>query len=304
MRTTISIGSRVVAITGGARGIGRATAAALVRNGAKVAIGDLDLALAHQTANELGGQTIAIPLDVTNRDSFARFLDEAERSLGPLDVLINNAGIMPLGPLPNETDATARRVLDINVHGLIFGTKLALERMLPRDRGHIVNIASQAGKAPFGGLATYCASKHAVVGFTGSLADELRGTNIHASCVMPAIVRTELSAGLPEPALLKPILPEDVADAIVNALEHPRLNVHVPRTGAAVVTAMALMPARLRPLVEKLLGMEHGVMRIDPSTRAGYEARAAREVTGVGVNEDLVSSHGASPGAAHEIKVG
>src|SRR4051794_22123832 len=90
------IHGKVVAITGAARGIGRETARALIQEGAKVAIGDLDLELARRTANELGGATIALSLDVTDRESFVRFLDDVEAQLGPLDVLINNAGIMPL----------------------------------------------------------------------------------------------------------------------------------------------------------------------------------------------------------------
>jgi NAD(P)-dependent dehydrogenase (short-subunit alcohol dehydrogenase family) len=280
-----TLDGRVVAITGGARGIGRATAAALVRKGARVAIGDLDLQLVEQTAHELGGGVVAAELDVTDPDSFATFLDEAEHRLGPLDVLVNNAGIMPVGVQQAESDATARRILDINVHGVIFGSKLALQKMRPRGHGHIVNIASQAGKAPFGGLATYCASKHAVVGYTTSLADELYGTGIHATCVMPAVVATELSQGLPTARLLKPIEPEDVADAIVAAIERPRLNVHVPRSGGVTLGVMSMLPTRARRLLEKALGMEHGVRELDPSLRSNYEARAARAVTGVHEDE-------------------
>src|SRR3954469_18450372 len=91
------LSGKVVAITGGARGIGKATASALAAKGCRIAIGDLDLELAEKTAGELGGGGIAGQLDVTERDSFAAFLDEAERELGPIDVLINNAGIMPIG---------------------------------------------------------------------------------------------------------------------------------------------------------------------------------------------------------------
>jgi NADP-dependent 3-hydroxy acid dehydrogenase YdfG len=284
-RDTISLDGRVVAITGGARGIGRATAAALIRKGARVAIGDLDLDLTRATAAELGAGTLALPLDVTDADSFAAFIAETEEQLGPLDVLVNNAGIMPIALLPDESPETARRVLDINVHGVIFGTKLALERMLPRDRGHIVNVASQAGKSPFGGLATYCASKYAVVGFTGSLDDELHGTGLHASCVMPAIVKTELSSGFPTPKLIKPIEPEDVADAIVATLERPRLNVHVPTSGGAILAVMGFMPGGARRLVARALGVEHGAMAIDPASRREYEERAARDVAGVEAGE-------------------
>ena len=122
--------------------------------------------LAEKTAAELGGNCVAFELDVTDRESFSRFLDNAESELGPIDVVINNAGIMPVGTFAEESDETAKTMVDINLHGVIFGTKLALERMLPRGSGHIVNIASQAGKAGLPGGATYCATKHAVVGLS------------------------------------------------------------------------------------------------------------------------------------------
>src|SRR6185312_6114059 len=131
-----SMAGGVVAITGGARGIGRATAAALIAQGARVAIGDIDAALAERTAQELGSGTVGLPLDVTNRTSFASFLDEVENRLGALDVLINNAGIMPIGEVAKESDATAIRVLDIIQRGVIYGSKPKLERFIPRNRGH------------------------------------------------------------------------------------------------------------------------------------------------------------------------
>lgn len=278
--TDTNLGGKVVAVTGGARGIGRAIASELTRRGARVAIGDLDIDLAEATAAELGGSAIALELDVTDRDSFAAFVAAAEEQLGPLDALINNAGIMPIAHQRDEPDATAHRVVDINVHGVIYGSKLALERMLPRGRGHIVNIASQAGKVPFGALATYCASKYAVVGYTASLQDELRGTGVHATCVLPAIVRTELSEGLPKPRLIKPVEPGDVATAIANALTRPRRTIHIPRSGGVVLAVMSVLPPSARRALEKALGMEHGVKALDPGTRSAYEQRAAREVTG------------------------
>ena len=101
----------------------------------KVAIGDVDIEAARQTASELGPSTVALPLDVTDRASFHEFLDGAEEQLGPVDVLVNNAGIMPLGPFVDEDDATAQRIMDINVHGVILGMKLALPRMIGPGRG-------------------------------------------------------------------------------------------------------------------------------------------------------------------------
>src|ERR1017187_345388 len=140
------LAGETAAITGAARGIGRATAEALLRQGMKVAIGDVDIETARKTASELGPSAVALPLDVTDRESFAAFLDEAEQQLGPIDVLIKNAGIMQIGRFIDEDDLTAQRMIDINLHGVILGTKLALARMIPRDRGQIVNVASHAGK--------------------------------------------------------------------------------------------------------------------------------------------------------------
>jgi NAD(P)-dependent dehydrogenase (short-subunit alcohol dehydrogenase family) len=281
-----SLSGRVVAITGGARGIGRATAGALTRKGARVAIGDLDLALAESTAAAIGGGALALGLDVTDRASFELFLARTEEQLGPLEVLINNAGIMPIGPFSAEAEETARRVLEINTWAVILGCKLALARMLPRGSGHIVNVASQAGKVGFAGGATYCASKHAVVGLTTSLADELDGTGIELSCVMPAVVNTELSSGLPRTRLIKAVEPEDVADAIVVALERPRLNVHVPRI-AASFSVMTLLPIGVKHRLERLLGGEQALLNTDPAERAEYEARA-----GGGLQARIGSPHG------------
>jgi NADP-dependent 3-hydroxy acid dehydrogenase YdfG len=228
-RAPRSLTGQVVAITGGARGIGRATAAALVARGARVAIGDIEAQLAEQTARELGSSTIGLSLDVTARSSFEGFLGQVEERLGPLDVLINNAGIMPIGPFVQESDATARRLVDINLHGVILGSKLALERFLTRRHGHLVNIASSAGKAGFPGGATYCATKHAVVGLSEAIRAELRGTGIDVSVVMPVVVKTELGSGLPETRAFKAVTPEQVAEAIVAALQFPRFDVFVPR---------------------------------------------------------------------------
>ena len=137
-----TLAGRVVAITGAARGIGRATADALVREGATVAIGDLDLEVAERTAGEIGPRAAAFALDVTDRASFERFLESVEDRFGAVDALINNAGIMLLGPFVDEDDATARRMIDINVHGVMLGMKLALPRFVARGEGHLINIAS------------------------------------------------------------------------------------------------------------------------------------------------------------------
>ena len=272
---------QVAAITGAARGIGKATAEAFVRRGMKVAIGDLDLAEAQRTADQLGAGTIALELNVTERASVERFLDEAESRLGPLDVLVNNAGIMQLGPFEQEDDATAQRQIDINVNGVLYGMKAALPRFRARNRGHLVNIASTAGKAGFPGGATYCGTKHFVVGVSEGVRAELRGSGIEISCVMPGIVNTELAAGLQEARGVKNINPEDVADAIVDALQVPRFDVFVPRSIGPINKVLNVLPRGRRGALARALKADQVLADADPNARRGYELRAAHSEPGL-----------------------
>jgi short-subunit dehydrogenase len=271
------LAGQTAAITGAARGIGKATAQALLRQGMKVAIGDVDLAAAQKTAAELGASTVALALDVTERASFSAFLDRAEEQLGPVDVLVNNAGIMQIGRFVDEDDLTARRMIDINLHGVILGAKLALERMVPRDRGHIVNISSQAGKFGSPGGATYSATKHAVVGLTEAVRGELRlmKASIDVSYVMPFVVNTELGSGLGEARGLKNLQPTDVADAIVEALQSGRVEVWVPRSSKRTNTLGVLLPRRLSEGLARALKADQVLAGADASARRGYELRAS-----------------------------
>jgi NADP-dependent 3-hydroxy acid dehydrogenase YdfG len=275
-RAQRQLDGRVVAITGAGRGIGRATAQACVRAGMTVAIGDLDLTAARQTVAELGSGTIAIELDVCDRASVAGFVDETEDRLGPLDVFVNNAGIMPLSPFVEESDAAARRQVDINVHGVLHGMKEALARMLPRGRGHVVNIASTAGRVGFAGGATYSGTKHFVAGVSEAVRNELRGSGIEITCVMPGVVKTELGAGLPQARFIGHAEPSAVADAIVAALRSPRFEVYVPRRIGPLTKAGAAVPTPVRDLFGRLLALDRVLGRPDLEARRAYELRAAR----------------------------
>jgi NAD(P)-dependent dehydrogenase (short-subunit alcohol dehydrogenase family) len=270
-----SLNGKVVAITGGARGIGKATAQALVREGARVGIGDLDVELARKTAEELGANVRAYELDVTSRPSFAAFLDSVESDLGPLAVMINNAGIMPITPFLDESDASAVRQLDINVHGTLFGMKEALPRMLPRRSGHIVNLASVAGKSGFPHLATYCASKHAVVGVTEAVRGEYRDSGIGFSLVMPAMVNTELTAGVKAGRGVEKAEPSDVADAIVDALKTDRFEVYVPKLVGRIGKAMQILPRSVAEGIGRVLEADTVMTKVDDAGRRAYEERVA-----------------------------
>lgn len=281
---------KVVAITGGARGIGARTAAALAREGTTVVIGDLDRPLAERTAAEIGGDVHALHLDVTDTDGFTAFLDTVERDHGRLDVLVNNAGIMPLSAVQDEDDTSTRTQLEINLHAVIHGTKEAVRRMLARGSGHIVNVASMAGKSGFPGGATYCATKHGVVGFSESVHLQLRGTGVNVSCVMPAVVRTELASGLGESKTLKPVSPDDVAAAIVAALRVPRFDVYVPKSLDAVGRITRLFPRSIGERIARAFGGDTVLFAgVGAPARHEYEARAGASAPGAEEHRRSVS---------------
>jgi NAD(P)-dependent dehydrogenase (short-subunit alcohol dehydrogenase family) len=270
-----NLNGKVVAITGAARGIGAATARSLHEAGARVAIGDIDHAEAEKTAAALGEGVLPLELDVTDAASLQRFLDAVETELGPLDVLVNNAGIMPLSRLLDEPDEVTARVFDINVLAMIRATREAVRRMQPRGRGHVVIVASTAGKAGVPGASTYCASKHAMVGFAEALNAELADTPIEISCVMPGIVRTELTQGVADMPGFRAITPDLVADAIRDAIAEPRFEVFVPRSAGPLLRSTRMMPRRTSTWIAKKMGTDRVFLdAIDSHGRDEYESRA------------------------------
>jgi NADP-dependent 3-hydroxy acid dehydrogenase YdfG len=272
---------QVVAITGGARGIGKATAQRLAREGMKVSIGDLDGDLAAEVAGQIGGGAMGMELDVTDIDSFNDFIEATEEQLGPVDVLINNAGIMQLGPFIEEDLATTERMININVYGVHYGCKLVLPKMVARRRGHLVNIASVAGTAGFSNGVTYCGTKHYVRGMSEGLHSELRGTGIDVSCVMPVAVHTELGAGLPEPRGVKMPQPEDVAEEILSALKEPRFDVFVPRSVGTLQQVMSILPRGGRERMTRAMKADQVLATADMGARRDYELRAARSAPAI-----------------------
>ncbi|WP_245665297.1 SDR family NAD(P)-dependent oxidoreductase [Actinoplanes subtropicus] len=257
-----------MAITGGGRGIGAATAAALARAGCRVVIGDLDVAVAERTAAKIGAR--ALPLDVTDRAAYTKFLDEVESREGPLDVLVNNAGIMPLARIEDEPDQVTARILAVNLHAAIHGTREAVTRMRPRGRGHIVNVASVVARAPGPGAATYAATKAGVLAFSAAVRAELRGSGVAVSCVLPGLVATELSAGI-EVRGYRPIPPETVAEAIVRVVRRPRPETYVP----ARVGVLLKIGSLFGDWPQRMSGADAAVLSaIGSAERAGYERRA------------------------------
>jgi NAD(P)-dependent dehydrogenase (short-subunit alcohol dehydrogenase family) len=261
-----SISGLSVAVTGGANGIGRAVAEHFARAGARVTVGDLDVSSA------VGGVT-ALELDVADRDAFAAFLDEAERRHGPLDVLVNNAGIDWIGPFHEEPDEVSRREVEVNLLGTIYGTRLAVQRMLPRRRGHVVNVASGVGRVPLPGSSVYSGTKHAIVGLTESLRLEYRGSGVRFSLIQPAQVDTAMLDGQARPRLLPLVTADDVAAAVVAAVRENRFEVWVPRSQGATAKLGGMLPRRVREGLLQALGVTRIAGDTDRGARGEYHRR-------------------------------
>lgn len=271
---------KLALITGGARGIGRATAAELLRAGARVAICDIDLQIAERTANELSprGDVSAYHLDVTDQAEFNRAVAQIEAEKGPIDILINNAGIMSLGAFLEHEEANDRKQFEINVFGVMHGMRAVLPRMRTRGAGHIVNVASLAGRVGIPNAAGYTASKFAVIGMTESVRNELKGSGIGFTYVMPYLVNTDLTAGTK--ALFWPpiVEPEDVAKALVDGVRRKKLEVYVPRIGRLTAMLPAVLPRVLVDWVGAKMGLTQLFRRVDLEKRAAYLARTTGRI--------------------------
>ncbi|MCX8559923.1 SDR family oxidoreductase [Mycolicibacterium mucogenicum] len=267
-----SLRGRRIAITGAGRGIGLATAKALRARGATIIIGDLDIESATAAADLVGPGTEAYPVDVSDYESFAAFHKEATAD-APIDVLINNAGIMPIGRFLDQSADKHRRAVEINVMGCINGMHLALPAMVERGRGHIINIASSAGKTPVPGGLTYCGTKAAVIALTETARVEYAGTGVQFTCVMPSFTNTELIAGTSGLKFIPTAQPDDVAHAIVDAVSHPTADVFVPRIIGPILRTQPLIGRRLRDAINTQLGAYNTFLDFDPKARAEYQHR-------------------------------
>ncbi|WP_067481925.1 SDR family NAD(P)-dependent oxidoreductase [Actinomadura hibisca] len=268
----------VVAVTGGGRGIGRAAAEAFARRGATVCVGDRDAEAAAQTVADLGPGVHAFAVDVTDRDSYAAFLAGVAERAGPLDILVNNAGIMPLGPFLAEPDAVSAATLDVNVWGLVHGMRLALPGMIERGRGHVVNVASMAGKLPLPGMAVYNASKYAAVGLTAAVREEVAGTGVSVSAVLPTAVRTGLTEGVRLGGGLPTIDPERVAAAIVKSCVTRRAEYPVPGWLAAAQPVLGVTPEPVVRTVKRLLNGDRAY-RQTFGARGDHDRRVIEQAT-------------------------
>jgi len=210
-----SIEKQVAVVTGAGRGIGRAIAIELGRLGAQVALVARSRTELEETGRAIGANASVMPADVRNKEELQRLFERIAAAIGPVDILVNAAGLGIFGPVVDFKDEDFETLIETNLRGIFFTCRYVLPSMIERKRGHIINIASIAGKVGSATRAVYCASKFGVVGFTESLAEEVRQHGIRASVICPGSTDTGFSssetAGKVRGRMLRP---EDVAHAV------------------------------------------------------------------------------------------
>jgi NADP-dependent 3-hydroxy acid dehydrogenase YdfG len=225
---------KVALVTGASSGIGLATALALSKAGAKVAAGarrtDRLQGLEKQI-RESGGEVLIQKLDVTSRQECNSFVDAAVKKWGTVDILINNAGLMPLSFFKNLKVEEWDQMIDVNIKGVLYCTAAAVPHMLAKKSGHIVNISSVAGRVVFAAGSVYCATKYAITALSEGLRQELsQRSNIRVTCIEPGVVSTELLNTITDKSLekfveaskqMEALRAEDIANSIMFALQSP-----------------------------------------------------------------------------------
>lgn len=274
------LAGRVVLITGGARGIGRACCEAFAQAGASVALCDVDLPTATATQEALTARGLSVQawqLDVRDRAAWEVVVRDVEARLGPVEVLVGNAGIMPVGSFLSLSEAQESRQVDINLNGLIHGIHAVLPGMQQRESGHLVQIASLAGRVPTPYGAVYAATKFGAVGLGESLRHELEGTGIHVTTVMPGFVQTELISGLQTPSWPKPSTPAAVAEATLKGVLRRKGRVYLPWFASMLVLLPWILPHWMALFLSRLFGVHQALKPADEAARSAYRERAARE---------------------------
>ena len=227
-----SLDGRKVLITGGSSGIGEATARAVVAAGGSVSLGARRKDRLDEIAGDLGGRAHAIEADVSDEEQANRLVDEAAERMGGLDGVVNNAGVMLLGPVGGADTNEWRRMIEVNLLGLLYCTHAALRVMGPGGGGDIVNVSSVAGRTATMGAAVYNMTKFGVTAFSEALRQEALHANIRVVCIEPGFVETELQGHNKNPVVVdqidklqdkigKILEAEDIANAIVYALAQP-----------------------------------------------------------------------------------
>lgn len=228
------IKDKITLITGASSGIGYSTAITLAKEGSKIIAGARRIEKLEElkkTIEGQGGEIIIQKLDVTKRGDCSNFVNIANEKFGKIDILINNAGIMPLSFIKSLKIDEWDMMVDVNIKGVFYCTAAVIPFMLKNKSGHIVNMSSVAGRIVFPAGSVYCATKHAIAAFSEGLRQEFsQRSNIRVTCIEPGVVATELTDTITDTSLdafletvkkMEPLQPEDIANSILYALQTP-----------------------------------------------------------------------------------
>ena len=263
-------------VTGAARGIGERVAAELLARGYGVVLTDVSDDVA-ATAARLGPHALAHVLDVTDTAAVGALVADLEAAGRPPAVWVNNAGIMPTGAFLDQAPATDDRVLDVDLRAVVHATRAVLPGMLARGRGSIVQVASATGVKPMAGLAVYSGAKAAVIGFTEALRRELRGSGVHVGVVLPYLAATPMGAGITAQRGFRPVTAEQVAHAVVRAIERRRVETYVPASLGPQARLFRELPLAVRDLLDDVLDSDRIGLGGDPARRRAYLAEVRHD---------------------------
>ncbi|MTK03481.1 SDR family NAD(P)-dependent oxidoreductase [Micromonospora sp. CP22] len=268
------IAGLVAVVTGGSQGIGRSIAERLSSMGAHVAIGDIDTQSAREQAARFGA--LGLPLDVTDENSVQEFLTETRTRLGAIDVLVNNAGVLIPGEFRTLSPVEHDLQIGVNLGGVVRCMRLVIPEMVERGSGHIVNIASIAGRMPCPGAAVYSGSKAAVIAMSDAVRFELAGHGVGVTAVLPTFVRTEMAAGLTLGGMPTQGT-ELVSAAVARALtrRRPPARVAVPRWSGLLATLDTMAPRWSRDAARRAVRLE-----AQASSRSSYQSRIDKQIAG------------------------
>ncbi|MEE2904042.1 MAG: SDR family NAD(P)-dependent oxidoreductase [Myxococcota bacterium] len=268
---------KTIAITGAGRGIGLATALELSRAGARIIIIDIDAASAKTgvtSVEERGGQALSCVMDVSDSEVVEQTVADLVKEHGPVDILINNAGIMCLGNFLELSPKENERQIQVNLRGVINLMRAFLPHMEERNAGHIVNIASLAGKFGVPYSAIYSATKHAVVGLTEAVRAEYLDSNIGFTYVLPSVVDTELFDGVTAPKWPPKVTPQDVAKAVHSALQKGQVDVFVPKIARLSLVLELVLPRFAQDKLRSVLQVSNMFKDVNSEARAEYRLRS------------------------------
>jgi NAD(P)-dependent dehydrogenase (short-subunit alcohol dehydrogenase family) len=267
---SVDLQGKVVLVTGAARGMGRMHAENFCREGSRVVMTDVDEAELNRAVEELRGrgyQVYAYAFDVSDREACFRVAERVRQEVGPVDVLVNNAGITDCRAVLELPERSVRRMMEVNYFGYVWMMQALVPDMVRRGSGHVVNVCSVAGKTGTARMGGYCATKFADIGITDAIRQELRGSGVNFTIVNPGYVATGMFEGAKVPFITRWQDPRKVSEALVEAVKRNRAEICVPRFNVRLV-------AFLRGLcLPKMLDFIFHITRVDHSMDTWKEDR-------------------------------